>query len=192
MPVDIHPRSTKQVKHTLVHTLIHTLWWFVTWIFMFLLKEEGPQSLPSLQDFSFNQNMYMFIRICLNCFLFQYYYYYKSMRCSPHWHTERHTWTQLSNVICGVKSCYFNWWSYVTREIPAKFFTLQNLMCFSAATVISGGGDSSVVRAPDSWLKGRGFESLLEQRENFLLQGRLSVLTLISVSIPPPCYHSST
>ena len=52
-----------------------------------------------------------------------------------------------------------------------------------------GGGDSSVVRAPDSWLKGRGFESLLE---NFLLQGRLSVLTLISVSVPPPCYHSST
>ena len=43
-----------------------------------------------------------------------------------------------------------------------------------------GGGDSSVVRAPNSWLKGRGFESLLERRENFLLQGRLSVLTLIS------------
>ena len=55
-----------------------------------------------------------------------------------------------------------------------------------------GGGDSSLVRAPDSWLKGRGFESLLERRENFLLQGRLSVLTLISVSVPPPCYHSST
>ena len=55
-----------------------------------------------------------------------------------------------------------------------------------------GGGDSSVVRAPDSWLKGRGFESLLERRENFLLQGWLSVLTLISVSVPPPCYHSST
>ena len=55
-----------------------------------------------------------------------------------------------------------------------------------------GGGDGSVVRAPDSWLKGRGFESLLERRENFLLQGRLSVLTLISVSVPPPCYRSST
>ena len=55
-----------------------------------------------------------------------------------------------------------------------------------------GGADSSVVRAPDSWLKGLGFESLLERRENFLLQGRLSVLTLISVSVPPPCYHSST
>ena len=46
-------------------------------------------------------------------------------------------------------------------------------------------GDSSVVRAPDSWSKGHWFESLLEQRENFLLQGQLSVLTLISVSVPP-------
>ena len=40
--------------------------------------------------------------------------------------------------------------------------------------------------------KVRGFESLLERRENFLLQGRLSVLILISVSVPPPCYRSST
>ena len=55
-----------------------------------------------------------------------------------------------------------------------------------------GEGNSSVVRAPDSRLKGRGFESLLERRENFLLQGQLSVLTLISVSVPPPCYRSST
>ena len=55
-----------------------------------------------------------------------------------------------------------------------------------------GSGDSSVVRAPDSWSKGRGFESLLERRENFLLRGQLSVLTLISVSVPPPCYRSST
>ena len=42
-----------------------------------------------------------------------------------------------------------------------------------------------MVRALDSWSKGRGFESLQEWRENFLLQGRLSVLTLISVSVPP-------
>ena len=35
-------------------------------------------------------------------------------------------------------------------------------------------------------MKGRGFESLQERRENFLLQGRLSVLTVISVSVPPP------
>ena len=54
------------------------------------------------------------------------------------------------------------------------------------------GGDSSVVRAPDSWSKGRGLESLVERRENFLLQGQLSVRTLISVSVPPPCYRSST
>ena len=54
------------------------------------------------------------------------------------------------------------------------------------------GGDSSVVRALDSRSKGHGFESLLERRENFLFQAQLSVPTLISVSVPPPCYHSST
>ena len=54
-----------------------------------------------------------------------------------------------------------------------------------------GVGDSSVVRTPDSG-RGRGFESLQERRENFLLHGRLSVLTLISVSGPPPCYLCST
>ena len=60
------------------------------------------------------------------------------------------------------------------------------------ARCMYGGGDSSVVREPDSWSKGRGFESLQERRENFLLQGQLSVLTLISVSVPSPCYCSST
>ena len=45
--------------------------------------------------------------------------------------------------------------------------------------------DSSVARAPDLWLKGHGFKSLQERRENFPLQGQLSVLTLISVSVPP-------
>ena len=54
-----------------------------------------------------------------------------------------------------------------------------------------GGRDSSVVRVPDSWLKGHGFESLQERQENFLLQGWLSVLTLISVSVLLPCYCSS-
>ena len=53
-------------------------------------------------------------------------------------------------------------------------------------------GDSSVVWVPNSWLKGCKFKSLQEQQENFLLQGRLSVLTLILVSSPPPCYRSST
>ena len=55
-----------------------------------------------------------------------------------------------------------------------------------------GSGDGSVVRASDSSSKGLGFESRQERRENFLLQGHLSVLTVISVSVPPPCYRSST
>ena len=49
-----------------------------------------------------------------------------------------------------------------------------------------GSVDSSVVRAPDPWPKGHRFESLQELRENFLLQGQLSALTFISVSVPPP------
>ena len=49
--------------------------------------------------------------------------------------------------------------------------------------------DSSVVRASDSWSKGPGFKFRHERRDNFLLQGQLFVLTLISVSAPPPCYR---
>ena len=82
---------------------------------------------------------------------------------------------------------------------PVQYGMRRGLIVVSSPPLWRGGGggggggeNSSVVRAPDSWLKGRGFESLLERRENFLLQGRLSVLTLISVSVPPPCYHSST
>ena len=45
----------------------------------------------------------------------------------------------------------------------------------------SGGGGSGK----------RGLERReTEWRENFLLQGPPSVLTLISVSVPPPCYRS--
>ena len=47
-----------------------------------------------------------------------------------------------------------------------------------------GSGDGSVVRAPDSLSKGRGFESLQVRRGIFLLQGQLSVLALIFVSVP--------
>ena len=62
-----------------------------------------------------------------------------------------------------------------------------------------GGGGKREIVGITQWLerrtrdrKGCGFESLLERRENFLLQGQLSVLTLVSVSVPPPCYRSST
>ena len=48
-----------------------------------------------------------------------------------------------------------------------------------------GGRDSSVVRALDSWLKGRGFKSVLERQENVLLQGRLSVLTNFGIHSTP-------
>ena len=47
-------------------------------------------------------------------------------------------------------------------------------------------------RAPDSWSKGHGFESWQERRENFPLHVQLSVPTFLSVSVPLPCYCSST
>ena len=46
----------------------------------------------------------------------------------------------------------------------------EELIFFKASKTLLVGGDSSMVRAPDSWLKGCGFESLQEQRENFLLR----------------------
>ena len=91
--------------------------------------------------------------------------------------------SQLADFCTCICSGFWSWHDFTC---PTAINALSHVY------IINGGGDSSVVRAPDSWLKGRGFESLLERRENFLLQGRLSVLTLISVSVPPPCYRSST
>ena len=52
--------------------------------------------------------------------------------------------------------------------------------------------DSLLVTVPDSRSKGCKFESRQEWRENFLLQCQLCVLTLYSVSVPPPYYHGGT
>ena len=54
-----------------------------------------------------------------------------------------------------------------------------------------GSGLSSAVRAPDSWSIGGGFESQQERRLNVLLKGKLPVLTLTLVSVPPPFYRST-
>ena len=51
---------------------------------------------------------------------------------------------------------------------------------------------NSVVRVLDLRLKCWGDVSPLERHENFILQGQLSVLTPILVSVPPPCNRSST
>ena len=56
---------------------------------------------------------------------------------------------------------------------PAPFPTFLICRRQRYQTASIWGGDSSVVTAPDSWLKGRGFESLQERRANFLLQGQL-------------------
>ena len=57
--------------------------------------------------------------------------------------------------------------------------------------VLWGSGDNSVVRAPDLWLKGCGFES---PRERWEFSSPVSTFCAdsILVSVPPPCYRSST
>ena len=52
--------------------------------------------------------------------------------------------------------------------------------------------DSLLVSVPNSWLKGCEFESQQKQRENFILQSQLCVLTLYSVSVSSQCYRSGT
>ena len=63
-------------------------------------------------------------------------------------------------------------WRHAAFFTKSNIFCRQNYVCIykislilyslkSLRYVTQRGGDSSVVRAPDSWLKGRGFESLL-------------------------------
>ena len=82
---------------------------------------------------------------------------------------ERGLWTDSSSI--------------GNRTIERTVNVLSALYARTKSKPHWGSGDISVVRAPDSWLKGRGFESLQEQWENFLLQGQLSVRTLILVSV---------
>ena len=56
-------------------------------------------------------------------------------------------------------------WCDVLTPSPKQPFSFLGQLAINSARHAYGGGDSSVVRAPDSWLKGRGFESLLERRE---------------------------
>ena len=104
-------------------------------------------------------------------------------------------------------TCCWGWGGGVFRLVPALFRLKGGGVSGLLNKVIRrtkflrrwGGGGGGGKREIAQWLerrtrdrKGCGFESLLERRENFLLQGQLSVLTLISVSVPPPCYRSST
>ena len=56
---------------------------------------------------------------------------------------------------------------------------------------VTGSRDRSVVRVLDLQLKGRGFESLQEWQENFLLQDQLFVLTYF-VSRKKPGHSAKT
>ena len=81
-------------------------------------------------------------------------------------------------------------WPY--KHDPAARDMFVTLQTQTQTHTPAGSGDGSVVRVLHSWSKGRRFESLQEQWDNFILQGQLSVLILISVSVPPLYYHNST
>ena len=70
------------------------------------------------------------------------------------------------------------------RRVVVRCLTESQCYKRSDTRMTAGGGDSSVVRAPDSWLKGRGFESLLERRENFLLFSRVDFLCWLLFRYP--------
>ena len=63
-----------------------------------------------------------------------------------------------------------------------------DFMCYFTITCVQcllGSPDSLLVWAPDSWSKGCEFKSRQEQRENFLFQSQLCVLTLIRCPFHP-------
>ena len=84
---------------------------------------------------------------------------------------------------------YVLWINLCFLTMQQRPYTLSNIDCPYLVDLCyqtnPGGRGSPVVRAPDSWLKGYRFKSLQERWENFLLQGQLCVLTLISLSVPP-------
>ena len=88
------------------------------------------------------------------------------------------------------------WWVYLAPEnIPsATVLTLGNEVVLYCSYVYLGVAWIAqwIERRTQAWSRSRGFESWQERRENFLLRGQLSVLTLISVSVPPPCYRHCT
>ena len=83
------------------------------------------------------------------------------------------------------------WSVFVSVSVRRKYTTGLWRAVVRAVCVLER-FSADVVYSEVVYLTRRGFESLQEGRENFLLQGQFSVLTLISVSVAPPCYRSST
>ena len=96
----------------------------------------------------------------------------------------------FSNVFISWDDCQ-SWESGTRHERSRPSLTPNvshsNSQAARGQDPLLGSVDSSVVRASDSWSKGPGFESRQERRENFLLQGQLSVLTLyFGIRSTPP------
>ena len=76
---------------------------------------------------------------------------------------------------------------WISRALSVSTLCLTPChFCFSRIIITAAGSwDSFLVRALDLWSKGYEFEYRQEQRENFLLQSQLFVLTLIRCPFHP-------
>ena len=114
-----------------------------------------------------------------------YIYFLTYRHCSPQGLSVWLTWA----AVCRAP------WSRRTADHTGPWTGTLSTLCpgdhlwnTQTHTKVSAGIAPQWLRALNSWSKGHRFKS---QQEHFLLQGQLSVLTLISVSIPPPYYLSS-
>ena len=81
----------------------------------------------------------------------------------------------------------------VKQKQNKKTFCIQTWLSMAAWMMIASylrSKDTSVVECRNSGSKCWGFELQQEQWENFLHQDQLSVLTLILVFVPSPCYFA--
>ena len=103
-------------------------------------------------------------------------------------------WSDKLSIRLSMTGGMHNHWSLIPAFKRMYFWLQWTSLVVDEHTplLVLGSGNSSVVRALDSWLKGCRFESLQEQQKNFILQGQLSVLTFYSSIHSTPCYHSST
>ena len=97
-------------------------------------------------------------------------------------------------VVCGGHDLYLKILiSFLLQDTDQKENKQYDMQCpqgiklgdSNTSVMIAGSWDSLFVRAPDSRPKGCEFKSRQEQRENFLLQSQLCVLTLIRSPFHP-------
>ena len=95
------------------------------------------------------------------------------------WPNRCTRWGALNTCDKNGQTAKHDHWSNAVKWYKTQVLSEISCMNFTPIRFCSGGRDSLLVRAPDSWLKGCKFRSGQERQENFLLKSWLCVLTLI-------------